>query len=186
MSRSSDGWARLAAPAFRDAQQYRPSAIQHDAHKTGVRTVVYAWHPLHGQAVAVVCRGAFGMLRCLVGPGAPDRLVSIPAWMLDPVSCAGMRVEAEPRVSMSALEELRCLLEESRALDMGHESGALTAHEEAQTKTRGSNGSATTRPAASEVEGTSRSVAQGGHHAARRSAPTTQPTTTRKTKGRSS
>ena len=107
-----------------------------------MRSVVYAWHPLHSQAVEVVCRGAKGMVRCLVGTGAPNRLVSIPVWMLDPVSCAAMRAEAEPRVSMGALEELRCLLDESGALDTEQKLRAMTAdEEEAPTQTLCSNGS---------------------------------------------
>jgi hypothetical protein len=180
------GWALLAARARPDAAPRRSSAIQHDAHKTDVRAVVYPWHPLHGQAVEVVCRGAFGMLRCLVGASTSDRLVSIPAWMLDPVTCAGMRAGAEPHVSISALEELRCLLDESRALDTEPKSRAVTVHEEeAETKTRRSTASATTRLVAS-VEGSSGSVAQGGHSTAWRGPPATRPPSRCKAKGRSS
>jgi len=140
-----------------------------------VRSVVYPWHPLHDQAVEVVRRGADGMLRCSVA-STPNRLVSIAAWMLDPVSCAGMRAGAEPLVSMSALKELRCLLEESRALDTEPKARAVKVHEEeAETKTTcRSTGFATTRTVTSDVEGTSRGVAQGGRSAAR--GDSTQPT----------
>lgn len=114
------------------------------------------------------------MLRCSVSTRL-GRLVSIAAWMLDPVSCAAMRVGAEPHVSMSALEELRCLLEESGSLDTEPKPQAVTVHEEeAETKTCRSTGSSTTRAVASELEGASRGVAQGGRSTAR--GDSTQPT----------
>ena len=69
---------------------------------------------------------------------------------LDAVSCAAMRAGAEPQVSMGALEELRCLLEESGSLDTEPKPRAVAVdEEEAETKPCRSTGSPATRTVAS-------------------------------------
>jgi hypothetical protein len=44
--------------------------------------------------------------------------LAIPAWVLDPVACAPLCVTATPRISLSALRQLRALLD-AQALEVG-------------------------------------------------------------------
>jgi hypothetical protein len=42
---------------------------------------------------------------------ADDVQVAVPTWMLDPLACARLADEARPRISVSALCDLRALIE---------------------------------------------------------------------------
>jgi hypothetical protein len=71
--------------------------------------VHYRWHPLCRQHVRRQCseRRAAGEI---VHIEAPSGVVTVvPAWMLDPVACAGMAIGA-PRVALAALTDLHQLL----------------------------------------------------------------------------
>jgi hypothetical protein len=71
--------------------------------------VHYRWHPLYRQHV----RREYSERRAageVVHIEAPDGVVTVvPAWMLDPVACAGMAIGA-PRVALAALTDLHLLL----------------------------------------------------------------------------
>jgi hypothetical protein len=47
---------------------------------------------------------------------ADDVQVAVPTWMLDPVACAQLTDEARPRISVSALHDLRALLDQQSRL----------------------------------------------------------------------
>ncbi|HEY5547012.1 MAG TPA: hypothetical protein VIK50_13255 [Gemmatimonadaceae bacterium] len=47
---------------------------------------------------------------------ADDVEVAIPTWMLDPLACAQLTDEARPRIAVSALRDLRALLDQQSLL----------------------------------------------------------------------
>ena len=71
--------------------------------------VHYRWHPLYRQHV----RRQYSERRAageIVHIEAPSGVVTVvPAWMLDPVACAGMAIGAS-RVALAALTDLHLLL----------------------------------------------------------------------------
>jgi hypothetical protein len=81
----------------------------HSAHVGQELEVHYRWHPYFGRKVDVrrVEQRATGQF--LKVQGAAGAVVSIAAWMLDPVVCAGMTMGAL-RVDLAALVELKRLL----------------------------------------------------------------------------
>src|SRR4051794_26180064 len=81
-----------------------------NAHGTGVREVLYRWHPWFGLAVHVhaAATKADGVyFRCTLNGADGARWQELPAWMFDRAACAGScMLLAEPLVSMAApLEE---------------------------------------------------------------------------------
>jgi hypothetical protein len=71
--------------------------------------VQYRWHPLYGQRVRRIQgerRASGELVHVELTPGA---VTILPAWKLDPVYCAGLKVGA-PQVSLAALCSLRELL----------------------------------------------------------------------------
>jgi hypothetical protein len=81
----------------------------HSAHVGQELEVHYRWHPYFGCTVRVrrVEKRATGLFLKVQGPAGV--VVSMAAWMLDPVTCAGMTVGA-PQVDRAALVELDQLL----------------------------------------------------------------------------
>jgi hypothetical protein len=71
--------------------------------------VQYRWHPLHGQRVRRIQserRASGELVHVELTPGA---VTILPAWKLDAIYCAGLKVGA-PQVSLAALRTLRELL----------------------------------------------------------------------------
>ena len=89
---------------------------QRNAHRTVAaeeREVLYPWHPWSGHVVHVheaVAKEAGGALRCSLEGGDAGRWLELPAWMLDRVSCAPMRIEERPCVDVDALSTLKAVL----------------------------------------------------------------------------
>jgi hypothetical protein len=84
----------------------------HSAHIGQQVEIYYRWHPLRGRRVKVCGseqRGTGQFVHVEVAAGV---VTLIPAWMLDPVLCAGMTSGA-PRVALSALLDLHRLLVEA-------------------------------------------------------------------------
>ena len=99
----------IATPATKGAR-YRgwPSPV-HSAHVGQEVVVHYPWHPLYRQRVLRQYserRAAGEVVHIEAGFGV---VTVVPAWMLDPVACAGMEL-GPPRVSAAALAELHDLL----------------------------------------------------------------------------
>ena len=72
--------------------------------------IQYRWHPLYGQRVRRIRgerRAPGELVHVELTPGVAVTI--LPAWKLDPVYCAGLRVGA-PQVSLAALCSLRELL----------------------------------------------------------------------------
>jgi hypothetical protein len=77
----------------------------------------YRHHPYSGQEVEIIRR-----FRRYVGDSVIVQIersavqLVVPVWMLDPVFCGRLRFQSEPRVSISALLELRELLDSQPSL----------------------------------------------------------------------
>jgi hypothetical protein len=81
----------------------------HSAHVGQEIEVHYRWHPYFGCTVSIrrVEQRATGLFFKVQGPAGV--VVSMAAWMLDPVTCAGMTI-GTPQVDRAALIELDQLL----------------------------------------------------------------------------
>ena len=83
---------------------------------TGPRSAkfLYPWHPWAGRIVDVreVIEKASGCVaRCRLDGEAAHRSLKLPAWMLDRVAVAPMRMDAHPWVDIAALDALTTLPE---------------------------------------------------------------------------
>ena len=67
----------------------------------------YRHHPFHGEPVEIVRRLRRYTADCVVIRLADDVQVAVPTWMLDPLVCQQLTDEARPRISVSALRDLR-------------------------------------------------------------------------------
>src|SRR3954466_7671485 len=111
--RSASGSCR--SPTDPDAACPRCTTRVENAHGTGVREVLYRWHPWFGLAVHVhaAATKADGVyFRCTLNSADGARWQELPAWMFDRAACAGScMLLAEPLVSMAALSALSRLLD---------------------------------------------------------------------------
>ena len=100
----------LVIPAFQlTSYCHNPQSRGHCAHIGQEVVVQYRWHPLYGQKVRRIQserRASGELVQVELTPGA---VTILPAWKLDPVYCAGLKVGA-PQVSLAALCSLRELL----------------------------------------------------------------------------
>ena len=93
-----------------DNSSGRGQSRRHSAHIGQDVVVQYRWHPLYGQRVRRIRgerRASGELVHVELTPGVAVTI--LPAWKLDPVYCAGLRVGA-PQVSLAALCSLRELL----------------------------------------------------------------------------
>jgi hypothetical protein len=74
-------------------------------------SIHYRHHPVHGEHVEIVRGLRRYTTDCLVIKLRDDVQVAVPSWMLDPVSCQQLTDEARPRIAVSALSELRELVD---------------------------------------------------------------------------
>jgi hypothetical protein len=89
------------------------ATLQHNAHRTKEREVLYPWHPWFGQVVFVhetMKRGGAGVLRCSQSSEEGARCLETPEWMFDRAVCCGMVRGDSPRVSRAALARLKALI----------------------------------------------------------------------------
>jgi hypothetical protein len=89
----------------------RPS---HTAHELQPAKICYRYHPLYGAEVEVTrhLRRTESAILIIKPPGGVQ--VAVPDWMLNPQVCDRFSNEAEPRVSMDALFQLRRLIDVHR------------------------------------------------------------------------
>ena len=86
-----------------------------NTHRTEKREVTYRFHPWAGRIVdihEVVEKASGHVARCSLEGEEVPRLLELPTWMLDRVACAPMRMDAQPRVDVAALDALTTLLAE--------------------------------------------------------------------------
>ena len=84
-----------------------------NAHVTSERPVLYRWHPWFGRLVHVhqaIDKGVSGVFRCTLDGLLSGRLLELPAWMFERVSCLPMRLAPLPQVDCAALIALKTLL----------------------------------------------------------------------------
>ena len=101
--------------------------VLHNARFGFAPGMLYPYHPLFGADFEVT--GSAGGKRGLVYVRLPDRSVrGIPAWMFDPVACAGVREAVEPVIDPRALSRLAQVVDSSRpeARASGHEPDTTT------------------------------------------------------------
>jgi hypothetical protein len=108
-----------------------PSHTAHDLHVT---KICYRCHPFCGVEVEVVrhLRRIDSVILIIKLPGGAQ--VAIPDWMLSPQVCDRFTNEAEPRVSIEALFDLR------RLIDAHHLGKASTDRSCAKSPSGGKNG----------------------------------------------
>jgi hypothetical protein len=76
--------------------------------------ILYPYHPLYGKDSESF--GSAGGKRDMVYVRLADRSTrGVPAWMFDPVVCAGVKAADEPLIECAALVELSVLLEQHAA-----------------------------------------------------------------------
>ena len=91
-----------------------------NAHITGERQVLYAWHPWSDGIVTVhsiIDKGTGPVARCCLAGEAAGLPLEIPIWMFDRMACAAARFEDDPQVGITSLSALRALLTEVTAGD---------------------------------------------------------------------
>ena len=89
----------------------RPLHTTHDLHST---KICYRFHPFYGTEVEVIryLRRIDSAILIVRLPGGAQ--VAVPEWMLQPQVCDQLVIEAEPRISIDALIELRALIDAQR------------------------------------------------------------------------
>ena len=145
-----------------NALRHRASTLRHDARGHDVRAVAYAWHPLYGREFAVEPHGNGNLFRCwrVEDRGVP--CVLLPQWIFDPVACSVMREVSSPVSCLRALDELRWVLSETRAVDSLPAVGETCVHEQTTSMSTSRTGSTAFALPASGVEEPSGIVPQRG------------------------
>jgi hypothetical protein len=87
----------------------RGQSRSHSAHIEQEVEVRYRWHALYGRRVRCQRREQREAGPIVYLETAPGVVIVAAAWILDPIACAGMAL-GEPRVAVSALNELHRLL----------------------------------------------------------------------------
>src|SRR5713226_6729418 len=98
---------RLPGGASQTSGEIHP----HTAHESSALRISYRHHPFFGSAIQVV-RTLRRTHADIVLISLPDGLqIAIPRWMLDPVACDQLPAEDRARIGLSALRDLRALLD---------------------------------------------------------------------------
>jgi len=87
------------------------AAHPHTAHESSSAIIHYRHRPFHGEQVEIIRRLRRYTTDCLVIKLRDDVQVAVPSWMLDPVCCQQLTEEVRPRIAVSALGELRELVD---------------------------------------------------------------------------
>jgi hypothetical protein len=93
---------------------YTQTGTLHNARIGLFSKILYRYHPLFGKDCESF--GSAGGKRDMVYVRLADRSTrGVPAWMFDPVVCAGVKAAAEPLIECAAFVELSVLLEQHEA-----------------------------------------------------------------------
>ena len=104
----------LACPSpAQDESGPHGTSRQRNTHSTESRQVRYPWHPWFGRAVTVseaLTRCGQRVCRCGFDDPQHDRLLEVPAWMLESAACDHLWLAGTPTVGCDALVELSRVL----------------------------------------------------------------------------
>ena len=89
-------------------QLTRHSRTAHDSH---LSKICYRHHPCYGVEVEIVRYLRRTSPAILVVRLPDEQQLAVPEWMLSPLVCEQLKEEAEPRIAIAALQELRRLLD---------------------------------------------------------------------------
>lgn len=98
---------RLLPPA--DASRSYDVRHSRNAHDLYSGKICYRYHPHYDSAVQVIRYLRRGSAAVVIVRLLDGSQLAVPEWMLKPEVCEGLRAEAKPRVSVSALLEIRNL-----------------------------------------------------------------------------
>jgi hypothetical protein len=87
---------------------------QHNTHIRDLREICYSWHPWHGRAVwvhATLVKRGRAVAHCSLEDIQTSRVLEVPLWMLDVVSCCKTRVSQPGFASAQSLRELKEVLQ---------------------------------------------------------------------------
>ena len=109
-------WLACPSPAP-DAFDPHGTNLQANAHNTESRQLRYAWHPWFGRPVWIhrtLVKSGRPVYRCSLEENQEAPLIEIPQWMFEPDSCCRVRSGEKPVVDLSALLDLKLLLQRAR------------------------------------------------------------------------
>ncbi len=115
---------------------YTQTGTLHNARIGLFSKILYPYHPLFGKDCESF--GSAGGKRDMVYVRLADRSTrGVPAWMFDPVVCAGVKAADQPLIEYAALVELSVLLaqHEPNARTGGHGSTRIEPCDEAACET---------------------------------------------------
>jgi len=104
---------------------------QSNTHIRDVREICYGWHPWHGRRVQVraslVKRGR-PVAYCSLEDVPTCRVLEVPLWMLDVVTCCQTRLSQPGLASVQSLRELKEVLQSAQARVRDHTAPPETQH----------------------------------------------------------
>src|SRR3954452_25177962 len=84
---------------------------QHTAHPSPSVTICYRYHPFYNCSGRILRRSRYRGGEQFVVQLDDGTALAVPAWMLDPLLCAGLIVEPRPRLSQGSLRVVRRLID---------------------------------------------------------------------------
>src|SRR5262249_9562408 len=90
----------------------------HTAHEPSLARICYRYHPFFGHEVRVVRRFRRLAADSLIVALDDGLQIAIPPWMLDARACEALVVAPAPRIALTALRQLRDLLD-AQTLETG-------------------------------------------------------------------
>ena len=121
------------------------SVPRYSTHGSTRAVIAYAWHPRCGTEVSIVTRRERNGERLVNCRLPDDRVVQLPWWMIDATVCAQHSFGA-PRASVTALVELRRVLDALRTENACDTSGSVLSQEDARVSSANSSTAASAVP----------------------------------------
>lgn len=110
-------------------------AVRHKTYTRDLVTIVYRWHPLHGQQIAVTRRVAGNNGESIHIDAEARFCRDVPAWMIDVAYCTQVN-EGEPQVDVECLRALREFVD-AQGIESDHDGASNgAAGEEIDTRAK--------------------------------------------------